>query len=189
MKKSAIESVKELSKLQAEHVKKLQEIVEDAIREEELIVTRLENSAEETLSKGEMFSDKVAEFGGSWKFIILFTVIFIVWICINVFAGKYWRFDPYPFILMNLVLSCIAALQAPVILMSQNRKEEKDRKRAENDYLVNLKAEIEIRNLHRKINLLIEEQITKLLETQSLEIKMLNELHKRIPPTKDPGKS
>lgn len=187
-RKTAIESVKELSRLQEEHMKKLQQIVEDSIREEELIVNRLENPPHEVLSKGEKFSDKVAEFGGSWRFIIIFTVIFAVWIIFNVVNIDGWRFDPYPFILMNLVLSCIAALQAPVILMSQNRKEEKDRKRAENDYLVNLKAEIEIRNLHRKINLLIEEQITKLLETQSLEIKMLNELHKRISPDKDPKK-
>lgn len=185
MKSDALNSVKALTKLQAGQMKKLQQIVDDAIREEELIVNRLENPPAEILSKGEKFSDKIAEFGGSWKFIIIFFAIFAVWVGFNVWAQKALQFDPYPFILMNLVLSCVAALQAPIILMSQNRKEEKDRKRAENDYLVNLKAEIEIRNLHRKINLLIEEHLTKLLETQSLEIKMLNELHRKLGDKKD----
>ena len=94
--------------------------------------------------------------------------------------AKQTAFDPYPFILMNLILSCIAALQAPIIMMSQNRKEIIDRKRAENDYLINLKAEIEIRNLHQKINLLMEEQLQKLMETQSIEIKLLQELHTKL---------
>ena len=88
-------------------------------------------------------------------------------------------FDPYPFILLNLVLSCIAAIQAPVIMMSQNRKEEKDRQRAENDYLVNLKAEIEVRNLHQKLNLLMEEQFKTLLDIQKYQTELLEEIHRK----------
>ena len=122
----------------------------------------------------------MALFGGSWKFIILFGVILAVWIFYNSTVASKAQFDPYPFILMNLILSCIAALQAPIIMMSQNRQEEKDRKRAENDYLINLKAEIEIRNLHQKINLLMEEQLKKLMETQAIEIKLLQDLHTKM---------
>ena len=134
----------------------------------------------EFLTKGQKLSDSVALFGGSWKFIILFGVILAVWIFYNSTVANNIRFDPYPFILMNLILSCIAALQAPIIMMSQNRQEEKDRKRAENDYLINLKAEIEIRNLHQKINLLMEEQLKKLMETQAIEIKLLQDLHTKM---------
>ncbi len=178
MKTTNIKIIDSLSKAQSEQIKKLHVIVEEAIKEEELIINNLKNPEEEIMSKGEKLSDKVASFGGSWKFIILFAIILTLWIIYNVSTKA--AFDPYPFILMNLILSCIAALQAPIIMMSQNRKEEKDRKRAENDYMINLKAEIEIRNLHQKINLLMEEQINKLVETQSIEIKLLNELHSKI---------
>jgi len=92
----------------------------------------------------------VANFGGSWAFIISFFVVLLIWIVFNSLALKNLAFDPYPFILMNLILSCIAALQAPIIMMSQNRQEEKDRKRSENDYLINLKSELEIRSLNQK---------------------------------------
>jgi uncharacterized membrane protein len=110
---------------------------------------------QEILTRGQTISDKVARFGGSWKFINVFTLILFVWILFNTFSPHKDEFDPYPFILMNLVLSAIAALQAPVIMMSQNRKEERDRQRSENDYLFNLKAEIEVRSLHKKMNLLL----------------------------------
>lgn len=180
MKNSTIESIDALNKAQDEQIKKLHQIVEAAIKEEELIIDNLQHPPAELLSSGQKLSDKVAVFGGSWKFIIFFGVILTLWIIYNSSVKKDAAFDPYPFILMNLVLSCIAALQAPIIMMSQNRKEEKDRKRAENDYLINLKAEIEIRNLHQKINLLMEEQIKKLIETQTIEIKLLNDLHSKM---------
>ncbi len=177
MKNSTIDSIAALNKAQDDQIKKLHMIVEDAIKEEKLIIDKLKHPPAELLSAGQKLSDRIALFGGSWKFIILFNVILILWIIYNVSVKKDVAFDPFPFILMNLVLSFIAALQAPIIIMSQNRKEEKDRKRAENDYLINLKAEIEIRNLHQKINLLMEEQIKKLIETQTIEIKLLNDLH------------
>lgn len=116
----------------------------------------LEESYQSNLTFGERLSDKIAEFGGSWKFILSFLAMIICWITINSFALMNTHFDPFPFILLNLVLSCIAAIQAPIIMMSQNRQEAKDRLRAKNDYNINLKAEQEIRMLHKKIEELIE---------------------------------
>ena len=175
-----IDDIDSLNKSQDEQIKKLHAIVEDAIHEEALIIDNLKHPDVELLTKGQKLSDSVALFGGSWKFIILFAIILAVWIFYNSTVANNIRFDPYPYILMNLILSCIAALQAPIIMMSQNRQEEKDRKRAENDYLINLKAEIEIRNLHQKINLLMEEQLRKLMETQAIEIKLLQDLHTKM---------
>lgn len=162
-----------------EHMQKLRRIVEETIREEKLIVDKLTQPETEMLTTGQRISDKVARFGGSWAFIIAFAVVLAIWITYNsVFADH--AFDPFPFILMNLVLSCIAALQAPIIMMSQNRQEEKDRLRNENDYMVNLKAEVEIRSLHQKMDLLLEEQIKTLYATQEAQFEMLKELHEKI---------
>jgi uncharacterized membrane protein len=163
-----------------QHLAKLKQIVTESINQEKLIIQNLANPPEEVLSKGQKISDKVARFGGSWKFIILFSVILFLWICFNVMALTAWRFDPYPFILMNLILSCIAALQAPIIMMSQNRQEEKDRKRSENDYLINLKAEMQIRSLHQKMDLLLEEQIKTLFASQAKQFDLLLKLHTKV---------
>jgi uncharacterized membrane protein len=166
----------ELLRTNDESLKKLHNIVTATLQEEELIVQNLLHPAEETMTRGQRISDKVANFGGSWSFIILFGVVLFFWIMFNIFAPLKAIFDPFPFILMNLILSCIAALQAPIIMMSQNRQEEKDRKRAENDYLINLKSELELRNLHRKIDLLMEEQMTRLVEVQAVQLRLLEEL-------------
>ncbi|WP_205513374.1 DUF1003 domain-containing protein [Longitalea arenae] len=156
-----------------EHLNKLNEIVLQSIEQENSLLQRMAEQQEEQLSLGQRLADRVARFGGSWKFISWFALLLCVWIGINlVLAGRH-RFDPYPFILLNLLLSCLAAIQAPVIMMSQNRQEEKDRKRNENDYVVNLKAEIEIRALHQKMDLLIQEQFKKLIESQAEQIKLL----------------
>jgi uncharacterized membrane protein len=163
-----------------EQLTKLHQIVQDTMNEEGLIVDNLLHPPTELLTKGQEISDKVARFGGSWKFIILFGVILTIWITFNVAALKSVIFDPYPFILMNLILSCIAALQAPVIMMSQNRQEEKDRKRGENDYLVNLKAEMEIRSLHQKMDLLLEKQIKTLYDIQAKEVEILKEINNKM---------
>ena len=141
-----------------EQIKKLQEIVKRSIEDESLIINNLLNPPKEFITRGQSISDHVAKFGGSWAFIISFFIVLIVWILFNTLTPVRDNFDPYPFILMNLILSCIAALQAPIIMMSQNRQEEKDRKRSENDYLVNMKAELEIQALNQKIDLLIAEQ-------------------------------
>lgn len=159
---------------------KLQEIAQKAVDEEKLIVNSLLNEPKETMTKGQKISDKVASFGGSWKFIIIFSIILFLWILFNTLSIKSLEFDPYPFILMNLVLSCIAALQAPIIMMSQNRQEEKDRKRSENDYLINLKAELELRSLHQKVDLLLEEQIQILVKSQAEQLEMLKKMQKKL---------
>ncbi len=144
-----------------------------------MITNNLLNPPKEVLSKGQSISDKVAKFGGSWGFIISFFVILVVWILFNTLPPIKENFDPYPFILMNLILSCIAALQAPIIMMNQNRQEEKDRKRSENDYLINLKSELEIRALNQKVELLIKEQIQTLFESQERQLEILKNLEKR----------
>lgn len=159
-----------------DQLKKLQGIVSETIKEEELIINNLLHPPSDVLSRGQKVADKVARFGGSWKFIITFLIILIVWILYNLFSPQKESFDPYPFILLNLVLSCIAALQAPIIMMSQNRQEEKDRQRGENDYLVNMKAELEIRSLHQKVDLLLQEQIKTLYDIQYKQLALLNEI-------------
>jgi uncharacterized membrane protein len=168
--------------LQSENAQlvKLQQIVRQAIDEEKLIVENLLHQPQEILSKGQTISDKVASFGGSWMFIIIFGIILTIWILYNSIAPNGDNFDPYPFILMNLILSCIAALQAPIIMMSQNRKEEKDRKRGENDYLINLKAEMEVRSLHQKIDLLLEEQIKILFDSQARQLEILKNIEHHL---------
>ena len=163
-----------------EQLNKLKQIVQMSIKEEKLIVENLLNQPKEILSRGQSISDKVASFGGSWKFIIIFSIIISGWILFNTLLPQKVDFDPYPFILMNLVLSAIAALQAHIIMKSQNRKEEKDRKRSENDYLINLKAEMELRNLHQKIDLLIEEQIKVLFDSQATQLDLLKKIENKL---------
>ena len=163
-----------------EHIKKLQEIVKKTIEDEDIITQNLLNPPKEILTKGQSISDKVARFGGSWAFIISFFILLTVWILYNVAVPKGDQFDPYPFILMNLILSSIAALQAPIIMMSQNRKEEKDRKRSENDYLINLKAELEIRSLNQKLDLLLQEQIKVLFDSQAQQLEILKRIEAKL---------
>ena len=129
---------------------------------------------------GQKVADKVAAFGGSWKFIIFFGVFILLWILANIYILMNKGFDPYPFILLNLILSCLAALQAPVIMMSQNRQEEKDRERAKKDYMINLKSELEIRMLHEKLDHLIMHQQEELIEIQKVQIEMMNDILTRI---------
>ncbi|MBK9213716.1 MAG: DUF1003 domain-containing protein [Saprospiraceae bacterium] len=172
--------INSLLKAESEQLQKLQDIVKKSISDENLIIENLLNPPKEILTQGQKISDKVARFGGSWTFIILFMLLLFAWILFNTIAPKRDDFDPYPFILMNLILSCIAALQAPIIMMSQNRQEEKDRKRGENDYMINLKAELEIRALHQKIDLLLEEQIKILFESQSEQMEILRSIEKKM---------
>jgi len=142
-----------------------------------MISTEVEEDEQE-ITFGQKLADKVAEFGGSWGFIIFFMSFLVAWILLNVFWLSNHGFDPYPFILLNLILSCIAAIQAPVIMMSQNRQEEKDRERAKKDYKINLKSELEIRELHEKIDHLIIHYQQDLLEIQKTQIDLLeNILH------------
>ena len=131
---------------------------------------------EKKLTFGEKLSDKLADFGGSWTFLIIFGGILLAWILMNSIALLAKPFDPYPYILLNLVLSCLAAIQAPVIMMSQNRQEAKDRLRSQHDYQVNLKAELEIRHLHEKIDHLLSRQWERLVEIQQIQIDLMSEI-------------
>ena len=134
----------------------------------------------ETRTYGQKIADKVASFGGSWKFILLFGFFIFLWILTNVYLLYNKGFDPYPFILLNLILSCLAALQAPVIMMSQNRQEEKDRERAKKDYMINLKSELEIRMLHEKLDHLIIHQQEELIEMQKEQMEIMNDILKEV---------
>ena len=163
-----------------EQLEKLHKIVRETLDAEELITQNLVNPPLDILTRGQKLSDNVAQFGGSWRFIILFGIILTGWITFNVLAIGVYKFDPYPYILMNLILSCIAALQAPIIMMSQNRQEEKDRMRSENDYMINLKAEIQIRSLNQKIDVLLEEQIKTLFTTQHKHFLLLQEIKQTL---------
>ena len=155
------------------------EVVESLARHE-ILSENVEEEMAEARSLGERLSDHLATFGGSWSFLIVFAVILVIWMAFNaVIAGR--AFDPYPFILLNLVLSCIAAVQAPIIMMSQRRQEAKDRMRSLNDYRVNLKAELEIRHLHEKLDHLLTKQWERLAEMQELQIELLQELSRTAP--------
>lgn len=153
--------------------------VMESIKNKELLSTKLDADSEEKVTLGQRIADKVALFGGSWKFIIIFAVILLSWIFINTYLMIRKPFDPYPFILLNLILSCLAAIQAPVIMMSQNRQEAKDRTRAQNDYQVNLKAEIEIRQLHEKVDHILINQAKRLFEIQEIQIELMEQIIKK----------
>ena len=174
------ETTSNISSKESDQLEKLRCIVANAVNEERLIIDNLLHPPAEVMTSGQRISDKVARFGGSWIFIISFLVLLTAWIAFNALVPKRAQFDPYPFILMNLILSCIAALQAPVVMMSQNRQEEKDRQRAENDYLINMKAELELRSLHQKMDLLLEEQIKTLFETQQEQMELLEDMRKKL---------
>lgn len=179
-KKDSSHNIDKLLSDENEHLNKLHSIVKQSIDSEELIIYNLLHPPIEVVTQGQKISDKVAQFGGSWRFIILFGIILTIWIVFNTVAIGVFKFDPYPFILMNLILSTIAALQAPIIMMSQNRQEEKDRMRSENDYLINLKAEMQIRSMHQKIDVLLEEQIKTLFEIQEEQFRLLKEINLKL---------
>jgi len=157
----------------------LENTVLATLQNHDTISDKIDDVTEEP-TLGQRLADKVASFGGSWKFITAFALFLLIWISINVFAILNKPFDPYPFILLNLILSCVAALQAPVIMMSQNRQEEKDRERAKKDYMTNLKSELEIRMLHEKMDHLIVNQQHEMLEIQRIQIEMMNDILKKI---------
>lgn len=162
--------------LQAEHgeFSDLDREVAESIARQDTIAENVEEEYDDHRSFGERVSDHLATFGGSWSFLISFGIILVVWIAWNAWRGDA-AFDPFPFILLNLVLSCLAAVQAPIIMMSQNRQEAKDRLRAHNDYRVNLKAELEIRHLHEKLDHLISKQWQRLAEIQQLQLEIMQE--------------
>ncbi len=158
----------------------LEKTVVQALEKRTTLADKVDGDEEMQLTLGQRVADKVAKFGGSWPFIFSFLFFILLWISINLWWLANRGFDPYPFILLNLLLSCLAAVQAPVIMMSQNRQEQKDRERAKKDYMINLKSELEIRMLHEKIDHLMLHQQGRLLEIQQLQIEMLNDIIKLI---------
>jgi Predicted membrane protein len=144
------------------------------------VITNINDTVYGKRTTGQKLADAVAKFGGSWGFIISFAVILVVWMTINVVHLFGIQFDPYPFILLNLFLSCVAAIQAPIIMMSQNRQAERDRFDSENDYKTNMKSEMEIRILHEKLDQLNEVQWPHILDIQKMQIEVLSEIENEI---------
>jgi len=167
---SLLESEKgELSELERE--------VLESLQKHELISADIDKESEGGWTTGERMADRVATFGGSWSFLIIFALFLCAWIIINSFVLLWRPVDPYPYILLNLILSCLAAIQAPIIMMSQNRQESKDRLRAQHDYQVNLKAELEIRQIHEKLDHLLSKQWERLVQIQEIQIEQLSEIY------------
>lgn len=154
--------------------------VVEAITENKILSENIEPDMDGTLTLGQKVADKIADFGGSWSFIIAFFSFIVLWMLVNIVQLLANPFDPFPFILLNLILSCLAAIQAPIIMMSQNRQEQKDRLRSEHDYKINLKAELEIKLLHDKIDHLMMSQNKRLLEIQELQTDYLEDILKKL---------
>lgn len=150
-----------------------------SLRNHETLSKNVDSEFEGEWTLGERLADRIATFGGSWIFLILFGLFLLVWISINSFILYARPPDPYPYILLNLILSCLAAIQAPIIMMSQNRQEAKDRLRSEHDYQVNLKAELEIRHLHEKLDHLLSHQWERLAQIQEIQLELLAEISRR----------
>ena len=171
--------VKEVLQEEIGELSALDHEVIQSMEQHEILSADISKQFERKLTFGERLSDHIAEFGGSWKFLISFGAVLLIWIAINGVILATRAFDPYPFILLNLILSCLAAVQAPIIMMSQNRAEARDRLRAENDYKVNLKAELEIRHLHEKMDHLLSRQYNRLFEIQQIQIELLEEIERK----------
>ena len=157
----------------------LEHEVLQSMRDHELLTRNVEAEFEQKWTLGERWADRIADFGGSWTFLSCFALFIVVWIIVNTVVLVVRPLDPFPFILLNLVLSCLAAIQAPVIMMSQNRQEAKDRLRSQHDYQVNLKAELEIRHLHDKMDHLLSHQWDRLTQIQEIQLDMLTEMSKQ----------
>ncbi len=176
MPKKDTKYMKKLLDVQNAHQKMMNQIVVNAIEEQEDLVNRLlEEEHKDKLTMGQKISDAIASFGGSWPFIFLFFIVLFGWMSLNTLLHER-AFDPYPYILLNLVLSCVAAIQAPIILMSQNRREARESKRAQDAYLINLKSELENKAMDQKLNLLINEEFHQLIEIQKIQIGKLEDI-------------
>jgi uncharacterized membrane protein len=172
--------IREILEREKEELSSLEETIAESMKKHELTAKNVNIEFDRQLSFGDRVSDRLADFAGSWTFIAIFTGVFLVWITINAIVFVLRPFDPYPFILLNLVLSALAAIQAPVIIMSQNRQEERDRMNAEHDYQVNLNAEMEIHQLHRKMDHLLINQGERLLEIQKIQVELMEDLASKI---------
>jgi len=178
LNKARIKHAQDMTKDESSLLVDLKRQVADSLLQQETITKNSENEFDAKATRGEKIADKVAAFGGSWTFITIFAVILFCWMAGNTTLVLAKPFDPYPYIFLNLVLSCLAAIQAPVIMMSQNRSEARDRMRGENDYKTNLKAEIEIQIINEKLDKLLNDQWKHLLEIQQMQMEMIEELTK-----------
>ncbi len=169
------EYVKSLLEAERGELTALDKEVLESLKQQEILSRNPEVELQSSLTAGQRLADRVAAFGGSWRFLTLFAVVLVLWIAVNSAVLIVQPFDPYPFIFLNLVLSCLAAIQAPVIMMSQIRQEARDRLRATHDYQVNLKAELEIRHLHQKLDHLLSHQWERLVEIQEMQMELINE--------------
>ena len=187
LKKYRSEYIERLLKDEENYAESEKEVL-NSILEKKILSKNIHEKSSKQRIFGQKVADGMAKFGGSWSFLFIFVIFIVIWVCINTFLLLKKPFDPYPFILLNLFLSCIAAIQAPIIMMSQNRQEEKDRVRSEGDYLVNLKAEIEIKILHDKLDHLITDQWNRIVEIQNIQIELLESLQEDIKNMKNKDK-
>jgi uncharacterized membrane protein len=179
LSKYRIQYVHSLLKSEKGEVTDLEYELIKSMQQHELITKNIDSTLDQKWTLGERLADKIATFGGSWSFLICFAIFLAIWITVNTMVMVAQPADPYPFILLNLILSCIAAIQAPVIMMSQNRQETKDRLRSENDYQINLKAELEIQHLHEKLDHLLMHQWDRLAQIQEIQLDLLSEMSKK----------
>ena len=170
--------LKQIINVEKGETKTLEKDIKKSLKEYELVSENINDTYDSKLKFGERLADKIASFGGSWKFIILFGGILVIWIGINSWILLKRPFDPYPYILLNLILSCLAAIQAPIIMMSQNRHAAREKLKADNEYKVNLKAELEIRHINEKIDFLLMKQWQRLLEIQQFQVELMEEVTK-----------
>ncbi len=176
LNKARIKHAEDLAKDEMDELVHLKKEVAESLLRQESITKNIEKEFDAKATRGEKIADKVAAFGGSWTFIGIFAVVLFAWMGINTALILSKPFDPFPYIFLNLVLSCLAAIQAPVIMMSQNRQQAKDQMRSENDYKTNLKAELEIQGINEKIDKLINDQWKHLLEIQQMQMEMIEQL-------------
>lgn len=171
--------VEEMLRAEKGEISELEREVLDSLRKQETLSANADLEFDAGLTLGQRLADRIADFGGSWTFLIFFGLVIFAWMFLNSYVLATRPFDPYPYILLNLCLSCLAAVQAPVIMMSQNRQEARDRLRAVRDYQVNLKAELEIRHLHQKLDHLLSHQWERLVEIQEIQMELINEVRAR----------
>ncbi|EEU67007.1 TPA: DUF1003 domain-containing protein [Enterococcus faecalis] len=180
-----LDYMKQLVANDSEKIQQLNELVVQHIKEDKLISNNMNEKMEKKLTFGQRAADTIAKFGGSWVFIGFFCFVLIACIVINSTTLLGQPFDKYPYILLNLALSCLAAIQAPIIMMSQNRQEARDREQANNDYKINLKAEVEINLLHEKMDYIINNQLENLVKIQNIQIELLGELQEQLAATSE----
>jgi uncharacterized membrane protein len=174
------DTMQKLLKKESKYMQQLEEIVQQTIKEEELIMNNLLHPIQEKRGIGQVIADAITEFSGSMLFLFINAWFFAVWIGLNILPLGLKPFDPYPFGFLTMVVSLEAIFLSCFVLISQNREAQKDRSRNENDYLINAKAELEIRSLHQKLDLLVEEQIKTLYETQEAQYHILTQIEKKL---------